>query len=670
MKTMPSEFFFPHKISGLIIAGGMSSRYQKDNEPWKEKALEKVSETETLLERTILLLANSCEEILLVVRNSYQKNQYSQVVNSLAEKIKSKIVIIEDNKSYVCTGPTLGILTGLESVKNDYMLVVPVDMPFLSESILYHLVNNLENSSMIVPYWKNSGKIEPLVAAINVKSTLANAKLLSIIRRSRADDIHRLVPKIRFLPINESKLSVAETILASMNEQDMKPNLRISSEIDTDNFFDTEKVFTVSNNSILDDFDIIFTLLKKQMYLKITQKDLGKITIFTDKYDQKKAHFLVGIILYNLLEIIPEDFVGKELIQQSCFQSFEKEANKWNKNRVGFLELHSIIDASGVMKSLANDQIVVELENRITKLKNKMGLKKKNHKKYDMDEMLFRQSPNLLDKAKKIIQKSENEFNKQNSVFESNFLWDHSYRVAKIAYTIALKEGMNPIVPTIAAIFHDAGKFVLGAYHADELPEETHSASIAENILLEEGFSQQEIKNILSAISALYNDKLDCNKSCQIVHDADRLEKLGFLGIANFFTKATLRGKNLTDAVVSNLSRELTYANAAPKTMLTGFGRFLANEKREQSFVYFQGLLDELVFFGIGKYNLKKTKLESGIEFYLVVPEKCFLCEGMYQINFTTERGIKCEKLLAKYTCTKCNNSYEISFCLPIIGKA
>ncbi len=669
MNTMPSKFPFPHNVSGIIIAGGTSSRYQKENEPWQDKALQTVSENMNLLQRTVKIFSEICDEIIIVVNNSIQSSLYLSTIIKLDDGIKSKVKIIKDNPSYLCSGPTLGLLTGIQEAKNNFVLMAPVDMPLLSAVILQELIINLMDSSMIVPYWPSTGKIEPLIAAFNVQKTLENGLLLSIIKRSRADDIHRLVPKIKFLPISTKFIKISEEIFTNLNEPELLANLKAINLAYSDvDFFIPSQSFIIENKFQKNELNELFAFLKEKMFMHFSQKDLDKITKITNLLFKKESYFIVGLVHYNLIDLIPEDNENKKEIQSLCIQAFTKEAEKWNRNKVGFLELHSYTDALSVQDSSFKQQSKEELHSKISSLKEKMNLKKKNHKKYDMDELINKRSPNLLEKIKQIIQKSESDFNKENSLYETNFLWDHSYRVGKIAYTLALREGVNPLIPTIAALFHDAGKFVLGKYHVDNVSEEEHSASIAEGILKEEDFSSKEIHLILSAISALYSDQMECDLHCQIVHDADRLEKSGLLGIANFFTKATLRGKNLSDALSSSLSRELTYANASPKTMLTKSGRLFAIEKSKKTIDYFDGLLEELALFGIGRFYSKKTLLEKGVEIILVVPENCSHCKGEYMITISTEKGIKCEKLTAHFSCNRCSEQYNVSFCLPILS--
>jgi hypothetical protein len=98
------------------------------------------------------------------------------------------------------------------------------------------------------------------------------------------------------------------------------------------------------------------------------------------------------------------------------------------------------------------------------------------------------------------------------------------------------------------------------------MPEEEHAAVLAARMLAEFGVEASDIEAVLQALRALYDDRLPCAGPCRIVQDADRLDKLGALGVGAFFTKAALRGRGLIDALAQTLSRELTYAQAAPRS--------------------------------------------------------------------------------------------------------
>ncbi|MCK5047697.1 MAG: HD domain-containing protein, partial [Candidatus Heimdallarchaeota archaeon] len=346
----------------------------------------------------------------------------------------------------------------------------------------------------------------------------------------------------------------------------------------------------------------------------------------------------------TLKEMNSEDDMRTQMVEL-CIKSFWQEALQWQNRGIRFLELHSLSDAFVIAK-MFNLEDQNELEKEIIKLKELLDLKKKKHELYSLDDMLENKIPLFLDQAMKIIQESEKSFNDDAPRFTTNFLWDHSFRVGKIAYKLALNEGVNPLVPTIAAILHDAGKFVLGKYHDDHVTEEEHSSSIAQKLLVNSGLSKKDVEAVETAISALYNEKLDCNINCKIVHDADRLEKLGPLGIANFFTKMTLRGANLSSSILKNLSRELTYTAAAPKTMQTKTGKDLARTRSQKALQYFEELLEEFAYYDLGRFHIKEFEVDAEQKVTLVIPEKCHKCQGEYSVQLSKDMGIKCEKVI------------------------
>jgi HD superfamily phosphodiesterase len=287
--------------------------------------------------------------------------------------------------------------------------------------------------------------------------------------------------------------------------------------------------------------------------------------------------------------------------------------------------------------------------------------------------------PGLLDCIEKMLVEAEAGYNKQSSQAPSEFLLEHAHRTAAIAHTISEMEEVDPFLPSLVALFHDAGKFHEGEYHKDDIPEEEHAAVLAGNMLAEFGVPRGDIEAVLSSLRALYDDRLPCAGPCRIVQDADRLDKLGALGVGAFFTKATLRGRGLVDALVSNLSRELTYALAAPRSMFTATGKKLAAEKSTKTVAFFDDLLRDLESWGIASFVRRSIVLEEdfrtrdgaslrSMEVVIVMPRACPECEAPLGLTHERGRGVKCEKLTARFACAGCGYRREIHFCLPVFA--
>jgi hypothetical protein len=162
------------------------------------------------------------------------------------------------------------------------------------------------------------------------------------------------------------------------------------------------------------------------------------------------------------------------------------------------------------------------------------------------------------------------------------------------------------------------------------------------------------------------------------VQDADRLDKLGALGVGAFFTKAALRGRGLMEALVQTLSRELTYALAAPRAMFTETGRVLAQEQSAKTVAFFESLLDDLERWGIAAFERRRLTLKEdfrtrdgswvqSMEVTIVMPRACPQCEGELGLSHRRGRGLKCEKLTARIACG-CGYARETSFCLPVFA--
>jgi len=298
----------------------------------------------------------------------------------------------------------------------------------------------------------------------------------------------------------------------------------------------------------------------------------------------------------------------------------------------------------------------------------------------EVRKMLEARIPGLHAGIEKMLAEAEALYNDRTKQAPSVFLLEHTRRTAAIAYKVALMEGVDPFLPTLVALYHDAGKFHDGAYHEDTLPEEEHAAAIAEQMLSAAGLQRSDIESVLEALRALYNDGFPCSGACRVVQDADQLDKLGALGVGAFFTKAALRGRGLLDALTQALSRELTYSQAAPHSMLTETGRRIAGEQAAKTIAFFDDLLQDLEDWGIASFERRVIVLQEDfrtrdgsslqrLEVTIVLPRVCPECDASLALKHSRDRGVKCEELTARFECPSCGHSGETTFCLPVFAR-
>jgi HD superfamily phosphodiesterase len=278
--------------------------------------------------------------------------------------------------------------------------------------------------------------------------------------------------------------------------------------------------------------------------------------------------------------------------------------------------------------------------------------------------------PGLIADVRKIIQDSENAYAGGGRSSESH-LWEHTEHVTSIAGQLARAERLDPLIPAIAALFHDAGKFAGGQYHPDDRIEEDQSAQIADRLLHRHGIPNSDIRRILAALKTLYKENSRKNSIAAVLHDADFLSKFGALGIAAFFTKSVLRGRTLRSSIFGFLSKELTYAACLPMNMRTSAGQQLAAKKSADSLNFFRMLLAELRDAGIADLHVRKIRVPDPVikdrflEIRMVASPACPKCNSKWRMEWTTEKGIKCTKLNADWNCSQCGKRLETSFCLP-----
>ena len=297
----------------------------------------------------------------------------------------------------------------------------------------------------------------------------------------------------------------------------------------------------------------------------------------------------------------------------------------------------------------------------------------------EVRKLLESRLPGLHARIEQTLIEAETRYNRRTKQPPSEFLLEHTQRTAAIAHMLAAREAVDPFLPVLVALYHDAGKFHEGEYHKDEVPEEEHAALLAGPMLAEHGLERADIAAVLAGLRGLYDDRLPCLEPCRIVQDADRLDKLGALGVSAFFTKATLRGRGLVDALVHTLSRELSYALAAPRSMFTESGKLLAREQSAKTIAFFDDLLNDLENCGIAAFERRTLSLDGDfrtrdgdrvqrMQVSVVTPRACPECEAPIALTHRLERGVKCETLRARFACEACDYAREIYFCLPVFA--
>jgi putative nucleotidyltransferase with HDIG domain len=242
-------------------------------------------------------------------------------------------------------------------------------------------------------------------------------------------------------------------------------------------------------------------------------------------------------------------------------------------------------------------------------------------------------------------------------------LWDHLLRTAAIAEQLGRAEGLDPSTCRLAALFHDAGKFHKGQRHGDSVPEEQHSVRVFVQLAQTRGIPERQVAEIGEAILQLYRCDPEPTPLAKVLFDADNLEKLGFLGVANFFVKRGLRGGGISLEFMAQFTVELTYARHAVGCMQTESGRDWARRRAPQTQRFFRSLLDQLREDGLADLVIKELELD-GFPIDAVVPRVCSCFQSLVPEMWQDE-GIKCQKIHLVHACRDCGERYEVRFCRP-----
>ena len=147
------------KNSAVILAGGFSRRFGQG------KGLIDLAGKPLVL-HVVDKVSKAVDETLVVVSSSVQKETFE----TLLDRRTNVVVDKQEAQS-----PLVGALTGFESAKGEYSLLLPCDTPFISIQIVQFLLDICVNRGAVIPRWP-TGYIEPLQATYHTKSALTAAK--------------------------------------------------------------------------------------------------------------------------------------------------------------------------------------------------------------------------------------------------------------------------------------------------------------------------------------------------------------------------------------------------------------------------------------------------------------------------------------------------------------
>jgi len=165
-------------ITGLILAGGKSSRFGKN------KALVELDGIR-LIERVIRVMGSVFQRLIIVTNTPHE---YAYL----------KLPMVEDFIKGL--GPIGGIYTGLASISDDAGFFVACDMPFLCQPLIRHMTELRTDFDVVLP--KIDWKIEALHALYSKRCLPAIKEAID----SQEYQVIRFFPKVRVKYLDEDEI--------------------------------------------------------------------------------------------------------------------------------------------------------------------------------------------------------------------------------------------------------------------------------------------------------------------------------------------------------------------------------------------------------------------------------------------------------------------------------
>ncbi|WBL16056.1 molybdenum cofactor guanylyltransferase [Sutcliffiella sp. NC1] len=184
-------------ITGLLLAGGKSSRFgtPKALASYKNKLLYQYS-----------------FEALQVVTNQIVTISVPHLQKTFQKQ--GRLVVVDRNE-VKGKGPLAGIYTGMNTIKSDWYVVIPCDMPLIDGKVLNKIVDaRMEKYDAIIP--KVFGKVQPLVGVYHCRT----APIIQSFLQKDNLKVMALVNELYVKYLDEHDLQLSENIFQNINYQE------------------------------------------------------------------------------------------------------------------------------------------------------------------------------------------------------------------------------------------------------------------------------------------------------------------------------------------------------------------------------------------------------------------------------------------------------------------
>lgn len=200
-------------VAGIILAGGQSRRMGRD------KALLPVpgQPSLTFVEHLASLLAQSCQEVLLVARDQTSGKEL------FASATRHDWRLVYDQ--IPDQGPLMGLLSGLQATPYSHALVLAVDLPFAQPALLAWLAALPLTDELLVPH------VQDIPQVLLARYPRALLPIIEDCLRTGRRDPRALLSKVPVRYLEEAQLRETDPELRSFANINTPEDLAQTSEL-------------------------------------------------------------------------------------------------------------------------------------------------------------------------------------------------------------------------------------------------------------------------------------------------------------------------------------------------------------------------------------------------------------------------------------------------------